>query len=219
VPAGGVVVSLDGRRHKFLVRLLTLLFHIHRRNSGLVLYLYVDWDVGWRRVARLLLLLTLCIIDALVHCVVHHASVERILLLGLLVLVGDDAASDDAQRRRILALPLLLGAAAAFHGRGDVLLLDVARRVLFHLLVLRHVGVLREPTAELRLVVRLGPRGAAVLLLHYLHVFELPRLRVLSWRVLVLLLVHRVRGAQGRSLVHKTHLVLDLNRVDLRADR
>lgn len=72
-----------------------------------------------------------------VHGVVHHASVEWILLLLLgLVIVGNYAATDDTQCRRVLALSLLLGSAAGLDWARQVVGLGchhISSRVLLHL--------------------------------------------------------------------------------------
>lgn len=72
----------------------------------------------------MVLALGLLLAHASVHGVIHHASIEWVLLLhrGLrLVLIGDDATSDYAQGRGVLALPLLVLAILAFQGARDAL--------------------------------------------------------------------------------------------------
>ena len=83
--SGNSVLGLHCRVLEFLRSLLELLLcSLGVRVGGprLVLYLYVDWlAVG----TNLLSLLGLCGLIAAVHRVVHHSSVERIVVCWLVL--------------------------------------------------------------------------------------------------------------------------------------
>ena len=78
--SGNSVLGLHCRVHEFLRSLLELLLRslgVRVGGPGLVLYLYVDWlAVG----TNLLSLLGLRGLISTVHGVVHHSSVERIVV-------------------------------------------------------------------------------------------------------------------------------------------
>ena len=83
--SGNSVLGLHCRVHEFLRSLLELLLRslgVRVGGPGLVLYLYVDWlAVG----TILLSLLGLRGLISTVHGVVHHSSVERIVVCWLVL--------------------------------------------------------------------------------------------------------------------------------------
>lgn len=156
---GDTVLSFHSRVHKFLGGLLKLLLRGLRVGVGHDPSLILDLDVDGESLGiGLWLLLALGTLIASVHGVVHHASVEGVAALLLLVLIaGDDGAPDDAEGTRVLGLALLLQLGAALDGASHriaaLLIRNAPRRVLFHLLViLGHDCVLAQSASKLRLI-------------------------------------------------------------------
>lgn len=83
--SGNSVLGLHCGVHKFLRSLLELLFcglRVGVGGASLILYLNVDWlAVG----TSLLSMLRLGGLIASIHGVVHHSSVERIVVCGLIL--------------------------------------------------------------------------------------------------------------------------------------
>jgi hypothetical protein len=81
------MMCLHSRVNKFLGSLLELLLRRLRVGVGHHARLILDFDVDGQPLGiGLLLLLTLSALIASIHGVVHHAAVERIIALLLLIL-------------------------------------------------------------------------------------------------------------------------------------